>query len=117
MPHRCSSIYLAGASTPYEQARGKWAVRVPGQVGAEIRETRRGKRWGTELALLKDGEDVAGGVLEPGDVRAARPVDALVVLADAVVALEADAAAGELVHGRVDVVHLEVEDGVGGRLV
>src|SRR5689334_21747551 len=32
------------------------------------------------LAFLEDGEDVSGRVLEPGDVRAAGPVDALGVL-------------------------------------
>src|SRR5690348_3925675 len=69
------------------------------------------------LALLQHGQDVPGGVLEPGDVRAAGPVDALVVLVHAVVLLQVDAAPDQLVHGRVDVVHPEVEDRVGGGLV
>ena len=47
----------------------------------------------------------------------AGPVDALGVLAHAVVLLQVNAAADQLVHGRVDVVHPEVEDRVGGGLV
>src|SRR5262245_26023746 len=51
----------------------------------------------------EDGQDVAGGVLEPGDVWALAAHDALGVV-DPVVLLELDAACDELVDGRLDVV-------------
>src|ERR1035441_1605229 len=66
-------------------------------------------------AFLEDGQDVAGRVLEPGDVRAAGPVDALGVLAEAFVLFHLDPTADEFADSRVDVVHLEVEDGEVGR--
>src|SRR5580692_9811474 len=77
-----------------------------------------GRRSGVAgSAFLQDGEDVAGRVLEPGDVGAAGPVDALVVLAAAVIFLQLDAPADQFVHGRVDVIDGEVEDRVGRRRV
>ena len=66
-------------------------------------------------ALLDHRQDVAGRILEPGDRRAAEPEDALVV--DALVPLELDADAGQLIDRRLDVVHREVQDGVLGRYV
>jgi hypothetical protein len=73
---------------------------------------------GPASAFLQDGEDVAGWVLEPGDVGAADPVDALVVLAEAVILLQLDASAGQFVDGRVDIIDGEVEDRVGrGRVI
>jgi rod shape-determining protein MreB and related proteins len=69
------------------------------------------------LALLEHRQDVARGVLEPGDVRSAGPVDAPVVLAHPLVPFQLHAAADQLVHGRVDVVHDEVQDRVVGRHV
>jgi hypothetical protein len=62
---------------------------------------------------LQDGEDVAGRVLEPGDVGAAGSVDALVVLAGAVIFLQHYAPADQFVDGRVDVIDGEVEDREG----
>ena len=62
---------------------------------------------------LEDGEDVARGILEPGDRRPRAAGDALLVLLEALVPLETHAARGQLVNGRVDVVDREVEDGVG----
>src|SRR4029453_80286 len=65
---------------------------------------------GVRLCLLQHRQDVAGGILEPGDVRAA-------VLGQAahppLLVLGAPAAA-QPVDGRVDVIDLEVEDGVVG---
>src|SRR5580693_8427885 len=67
------------------------------------------------LAVLQDRQDVTRRIGEPGDERAAAPVDALGVLLHPRVALEAHASAGQLIDGRVDVVDLEVEDGEAGR--
>jgi hypothetical protein len=68
------------------------------------------------LRLLQHGDDVAGRVPEPGDVRALATAeaahDALLVLDLTVVLLELDAARGELRDGLVDVVDREVEDRV-----
>src|SRR5687768_168616 len=66
-------------------------------------------------AVLDHRQHVAGRVLEPGDGRAALAHDALLVLRELVVTLELDAPGAELIHGGVDVVHLEVEDRVAGR--
>ena len=65
------------------------------------------------LLLLEHGQHVASRVLEPGDVRPLAAGDALLVLLEAVVPLEANATGGQLVDGLVDVVDLEVEDRVG----
>src|SRR5919106_2013367 len=67
------------------------------------------------LLLPEDRQYVAGRVLEPRDVRPLPAGDALLVLLEAVVALKAHAAARKLVDGTLDVVHLEVQDRVGGR--
>src|ERR687887_575752 len=88
----------------------------------------RSRRWATVRwppspasrpagsAVLDDGQDVAGRVLEPGDLGAAGGAhDPLLVLGEAVVALEANPPRGQLVDGLVDVVDREVEDRVGGR--
>src|ERR1700682_2985049 len=64
-------------------------------------------------ALLNDGEDVARRIFEPRDRRPDLAEDALLV--DTGVALEPDAARGELIHRRLDVVDREVEDRVGRR--
>src|SRR6202158_2121596 len=74
------------------------------------------------IAVLDHGQEVAGGVLEPGDVRAPilRPAaqDAFLVgLRTAVVVLELHAPASQLVDRRIDVVNHEVQNGEGGRLV
>src|SRR5690349_3338495 len=74
-------------------------------------------RYSSVLHLLQHREDVARRVLEPGDRGAGAAGDALLVLFETLVALEADAALGEPVDGGLDVVDLEVEDGVGGGLV
>src|SRR6266849_10173576 len=69
-----------------------------------------------ESALLEDAEDVAGRVLEPGDVRPATcrcaAGDAFCIRQLAVV-LELDAFADQSIHRSVDVVDGEVEDRVG----
>src|SRR6266446_5156630 len=69
------------------------------------------------LSLLEHRQHVAGRVLEPGDVRALAASHALLVLLEAVVALEADPLRGEFVDRLVDVVNREVQDGVVGRRV
>src|SRR4051812_12708704 len=65
------------------------------------------------LHLPVDGEDVPRGVLEPGDP-ARRPiaVDALLVLVEALVALELDALLGQVVDRGFHVIHGKVEDRV-----
>src|SRR5260370_17206591 len=63
------------------------------------------------LAVLEDGQDVTRRIGEPGDERAAAPVDALGVLFHSLIALEAHASAGQLIDGRVDVVAPEVAEG------
>lgn len=60
--------------------------------------------------MLEHGQDVVSGIFEPGDQRPSAPEDALLVLVEAVKALEAHAALDQLVNGPVDVVHREVED-------
>src|SRR5712692_7399532 len=53
-------------------------------------------------SLLEDGEDVAGRVLEPGDVRAAivgKASSHPFLVGDAAVVLELDAFGGQLVYG------------------
>src|ERR1022692_49285 len=68
------------------------------------------------LPLLQHLEDVSGRVLEPGgDERPTAPGDAPLVLVHPVVSLELDAVLGQLAGRGLDVVHLEHEDGVGGR--
>lgn len=58
----------------------------------------------------------SGRVLEPGgDERAAAAGDAPLVLVHPVVALELDAAFGQLADRGLDVVHLKHQDGVTGR--
>jgi len=69
------------------------------------------------LLLLEHGQDVAGWVFEPGDVRPCSAENAALVVVGVVVALEVHAARGQFVDGRVDVVHLEVQDRVGSRRV
>src|SRR5260370_40919312 len=76
---------------------------------AKRRGRRRGVRRRDGLALLEDGQDVSGRVLEPGDVRAAGPVDAVGVLAHAVVPVQGDAAADQILHCRGDACHPEGE--------
>src|SRR5215217_6370612 len=75
-------------------------------------------RWLAGIPLARDrspfleyGQDVAGGVLEPRNVRASAAEDALLVLLKAVVALEAHSTLGQLIDGLVDVLNREVEDG------
>src|SRR5262245_59746262 len=68
-----------------------------------------GGRWCTRRmmplsALLQHREDVPGRILEPRDRRATVAHHALVVLREALVALERHAALGEAVDGDVDVV-------------
>src|SRR5712691_11027205 len=74
-----------------------------------------GRRKPTSSALLKDGEDVAGRVLEPGYVGAAAcrcaAGDASCIRQLAVM-LELNAGGGQSIHGLVDVVDREVEDRV-----
>jgi hypothetical protein len=66
--------------------------------------------------IQKHLEDVSGRVLEPGgDERTAAPGDAPLVLVHPVVSLELDAVLGQLADRSLDVVHLDHEDGVGGR--
>src|SRR5215210_4194412 len=66
--------------------------------------------------VAQNGQDVPGGVLEPGDGRPRRAGDAPVVLLEAVVvALELDAPLAQAVHRRLDVLDSEVQDGVGRR--
>src|ERR671914_151556 len=67
------------------------------------------------LHLTVDGEDVPRRVLEPGDRRSGASGDALFVLLEAVVALEAHSPRGQLVDRLLDVVDREVEDRVGRR--
>src|SRR5215216_5575092 len=69
-------------------------------------------RWLAGIPLARDrspfleyGQDVAGGVLEPRNVRASAAEDALLVL------LEAHSALGQLIDGLLDVLNREVEDG------
>src|SRR5437870_10071098 len=90
--------------------------------GQSLAKTRAGRRSGPVvsglppgLAFLKHRQDVARRVLEPGDVRSPGPVNALLVLASlgqAVVPFQPHSPADQFVDGRVDVVHLEVQDRV-----
>src|SRR5215213_682859 len=65
--------------------------------------------------LLDDGQHVAGGVGEPGDVRAVAAHDAILILREALVALQLHAAAPQLGRRGADVRDGEVEDHVGRR--
>ena len=94
------------------------SIAKPLSVEEDDRPAPRTARAGPDrggLTQLHHGEDVAGRVLEPRDRRARVARDALLVLAEVVVALEAHAARAELLHRTVDVVDLEVEDRVGRR--
>jgi hypothetical protein len=64
-------------------------------------------------AFLENGQNVACGVPEPGDVWPFAAEDPPRVLFHAFVSLEADAPLCERVNGGVDVVDLEVEDREG----
>src|SRR5918996_3795709 len=70
---------------------------------------------GPGLHVLEYGKDVAGGVLEPCNGRPHAAGDALLVLFESFVSLEAHATSGELVHGLVDVIDREVQDRVRRR--
>src|SRR4029453_324212 len=73
---------------------------------------------GVRLCLLQHRQDVAGGILEPGDVRAAvlrqAAHHALLVLGHPLGALELPPGGAQPGEGRVDVIDLEVEDRVVG---
>src|SRR5260370_13686214 len=65
------------------------------------------------LGLLEDGEDVAGRILEPGDVRASTCRGAAgnaARVGQLPVVLEFDACGGPLINSSVDFVDREVED-------
>src|SRR5215204_5723301 len=66
------------------------------------------------LLLLEDRQDVAGWILEPGDVWTVGPEHPTVVLFDGGVAFEAHPPGGQRVDGLVDGVYLEVQHGEVG---
>ena len=89
-------------------------------VGAVAREPLEGLAEAETVGInraLMHREDVAGGIAEPRDVGPVAAHDPLLVLGRALVVLERDAALGERVNRRLDVVDREVEDGELGRRV
>src|SRR5216684_3060607 len=104
--------------TPHPASPLRGLADLPTRWGGEICKLdpphtvgRRKSQSGSPL--LKDGEDVARRVLEPGNVRASacrRASSNPPCVCQLAVMLELDAGSGQFIHGLVDVVDREVEN-------
>src|SRR5215472_11258531 len=98
------SPVASNAATPADTKRRHRRICPPSPGSRSYPNVNRGQSPGGlsgDRSHLDHREDVAGRVLEPGDERAALPVDALGV--DEVVMLELHASRGQFVHRSLDI--------------
>src|SRR5688500_3892525 len=112
--HRASTIARASWVSIRRTGFARDALNLAGRSSPS-----GGRRRVSEVVLfvLDHGEDVPGGIGEPGDVGSVARHDAELVLRGVVVVQELHTLLTQLAHGGVDVVDGQVEHGERGRLV